>query len=652
MKLAFLQHKRAVPCLLLALLVITFVAYEPGLYGNFIFDDQPNIVTNDKVHPTSLSWEAIRTTLSSGVASRISRPLSMLTFGLNYYLTGLNPLAFKLTNLLMHLLVSGGVYLLSRELLYIGLKPAREERRRLQLLALFVTACWALHPANVSTVLYVVQRMTVLSAGAAVYGLFFYCKFRQDETASRSRAAFAFLLLCLLLTAGILFKENAALLVLFILAVEVFLLHFDTPTAGQTLFLRLYLVLLLVLPAVLALLVLVFRPDLIIGGYGDRDFTLWERLMTEARVIWMYIYWLLMPDTRAFTFFHDGYLPSRGLFQPVTTAISIISLVALVLFTWIYRKRFPLFCFGIAFFLAGHTLESTIVPLELVFEHRNYLPGIGLLFGCIYMLLNLPGHFLQRGPAAAFLGLFLFFLAQGTFMESTKWSNVYKQLIDAVVQNPDSHRINYELGYFHLHNAPKASDTKETLEIASEYFRRSTALDPRATRGHVGFILAESQQGNEPDKQIVDDLTFRLQHRFLTEDTFVDISMLTECWYGGFCKFDKSLLAGIYNAVANNDVSVPILAQGILDQVGTAIANVFNNREDGKALLYLARSLREDVTVIDLKLIRFEMSDRNYDKARELLLAAEARPHNEDFAAALASLASELAALEDSRNTE
>jgi hypothetical protein len=646
MKLAFLQHKRAVPCLLLALLVVTFLVYEPGLYGNFIFDDQPNIVKNENVHPDSLSWEDIRTTLGSGVASRISRPLSMLTFGLNYYFSGPNPLAFKVTNVFFHLLVSVGVYLLARELLYIALKPAPEDRRRLQLLALFMTACWALHPLNVSTVLYVVQRMTLLSAGAAVYGLVLYCKFRQNAAATRMQAAFTFALLCVALVTGILFKENAALLVLFILAVEVFLLHFNTASAGQALFLRLYLVVLLIVPAILALLVLLLRPDLIIGGYSDRDFTMWERLLTQARVIWLYIYWLLMPDTRAFTFFHDGYPVSHGLLEPVTTLLSLLGLCGLAAFVWIFRKRFPLFCFGIAFFLAGHALESTIVPLELVFEHRNYLPGIGLLIGSIYMLMNFPGHFLRKEAAAVFLGLFVLFLVAGAFAESAKWSNVQEQLIAAVRANPDSHRINYELGYLYLNVATRTPDPKATLEASSRYFRTSTSLDERATRGHIGFILAESQLGNELDQAIVDDLTSRLEHRVLTHDTFVDVSMLTECWYGGFCKFDKSILIGFYNAVASNDASVPIVAQGILDQVGTAIANVFNNRADGKALLYLAQSQREDVTIIDLKLIRFEITDRNYAKAREVLLAAQARPHSEYFTEALLSLAAELDALQ------
>ena len=307
MKLAFLQHKRAIPCLLLALLIVTFLTYEPGLYGTFIFDDHLNIAENTGIRITTLSWEQIVTSLNSGIASTIGRPLSMLTFGLNYFFTGLNPLGFKITNVVIHLIASLGIYFLARELLYIGQQPTANDKRRLQLTALFITACWALHPLNVSSVLYIVQRMTLLAAVPVIYALVIDCKTRQNPDITPTQAFLRFCLIVVLLVAGILFKENAVLLVLFIFAIEVFLLHFKAPSRGQQLFLRLYFGVLVVVPAVLGFLILIFAPDKIIGGYDVRAFTMGERLLTEARVIWMYIYWLILPDTRQFTLHHDNF---------------------------------------------------------------------------------------------------------------------------------------------------------------------------------------------------------------------------------------------------------------------------------------------------------------------------------------------------------
>jgi hypothetical protein len=633
--------------LLLALLVVTFLLYIPGLRGDFIFDDHINIVTNSNVHLTDLTWSSVVTTLKSGMASTLSRPLSMLSFGINHYFSGLDPAAFKLTNVFIHLACTIGVYLLSRELLNIALKPGTEGQRRLQLLSLFIAACWALHPLNVSSVLFIVQRMTLLSSLTVIFALVLYCRFRQNDTASSRRAIFTFATICMLLVIGILFKESAALLVLFILTIELFLLHFNAAAVGQRLFLRLYFIFLLIIPAIFVMAVLAVAPKEILGSYEIRDFTMWERLLTECRILWDYIYWLLMPDTRLFTLYHDSYPVSHGLLDPPTTLAAAAGLIGLMAFAWLLRKRLPLLCFGIAFFLAGHAMESTVVALELVFEHRNYLPSFGLLLGGIYTLLNLPQFLMRKEIAGGFLALFLVFLAHGTLLETRKWSNAYDQLLSNVQQYPDSHRINYGLGYLNLSLAARTPDVQETLEVASRYFQRAATLDARATRGHIGYLLANSQRGAPMDPALIDDLVHRLQDYPLEENGLTDISVLTECWYGGFCKFDKTTLTRLYNAIADNAVSDPLVLQAILDQVGTAIVDVFKNVEDGKAILYLAKSQREDMTIIELKLIQLEMSQGNYTAAREILRAALSKPDNANFREELERLDAQLTLLEN-----
>jgi len=484
--------------------------------------------------------------------------------------------------------------------------------------------------------------MTLLAAVPVIYALVIYCKVRQNPDITPRQAFLKFCLIVVLLLSGILFKENAVLLVLFIFAIEVFLLHFKAPSRGQQLFLRLYFGVLVVVPAVLGFLILIFAPDKIIGGYDVRAFTMGERLLTEARVIWMYIYWLILPDTRQFTLHHDNFPISHGLFDPISTLTSILGLIALIALAWKLRQRFALLSFGVAFFLAGHALESTVVPLELVFEHRNYLPGFGLLFAGVFALMNLPAYILGKQAASFFLAFYLLFLTQGTFLKAAEWSNQYEQLNNAVQINPDSHRINYELGFMYLQVASATPDRNTTLEAASDYFRRAAVLDPQATRAHAGYILAQTQLGKPVSSEVSEDLAYRWQHYALGRNSLTEISMLTECWYSGFCSFDKSMLIGFYNAIAANEASDPILAQGILDQIGTAIAEVFNNKEDGKALLYMAESKRDDLTIIDLKLIRLEMETGNRDKAREVLRAALAKPRNDNFTAQLQSLATDL----------
>jgi protein O-mannosyl-transferase len=626
LKLApLLQNKLAPSVLLAGILVVVFLLYYPGLFGDFIFDDYINIINNTNAHLNQVTLAEIQKVLGSGVASTLSRPLSMLTFGINYYLTGFDPFYFKLTNILIHLLTSIGVYLLALELFRIGPGSEIGGTPRRELLALVVAACWALHPLNVSTVLYVVQRMTLLSALATIYTLLYYCKFRQRETCSRSQAIIAFGIICVATVTGVLFKESAALIVLFILCIEIFLLHFRAPTIGHRWFLNLFVWLMVIIPAVGALVVLATSPESLIGSYEVRTFTLGERLLTEARVLWRYIGWLLMPDTRELVFYYDDFRASRSLLDPPATLLAIAGLLGVGAFVVLARKRMPFLCFGLAFFFAGHAMESTVVSLELVFEHRNYVPGVGLILGVIHAFRQLPEVVLRGQVTTAFLCLYIAFLAHGTYTETRKWSDSYNQLAVMTAQNPESHRANYGMGYFLLQLASAAPDRRPILDLSAEYFERASKLDPTAIRGHVGVIQANGQNARPIDQDLLDDLYHRVTINPRLRDYIGDISNLTNCWYAGFCKFDGAILTNLYNAMAANTASSPVVVQGLLDQIGSAIAYAFNRKEDGKAILYLAQGVRADLTIIDLKLIQLEIESGNYAQARQLLEQAKER---------------------------
>jgi hypothetical protein len=141
---------------------------------------------------------------------------------------------------------------------------------------------------------------------------------------------------------------------------------------------------------------------------------------------------------------------------------------------------------------------------------------------------------------------------------------------------------------------------------------------------------------------IIDELENRLRSNPLGDNALTEVSMLTECWYGNFCKFEKALLIRLYNAIARNEASEPIVIQAILDQLGTALYGVFNAREDGMALLYLASNLNDELTIIDLKLIRMEMAAKNYPKAQQLVIGGRAKKGNGELKRQLQALSDEL----------
>jgi hypothetical protein len=617
----FAKHLTPGLCLAL-LLLLTFLLYLPGLKGNYILDDYANIVDNSKVQMTELTLDQVNIALDSGVASSIKRPLSMLSFALNHRFTQMDPYYFKLTNLLIHLLTATGVYLLVRELARATSIAEVRDEQQIGYFALFVTALWTLHPLNVSTVLYVVQRMTQLATLIAVFTLYLYCHWRSQPISTLTRAFAILGSLAVLTVLGILGKENAVLIPLLLLCLEFFIFRFRANTNAERWFLRLLVFGSLVLPALGASLLLIIDPSQLIGDYSVRSFTMGERIMTEGRVLWSYIGWLLFPTTVVLSFFHDDYTVSRALLDPPTTLLALAGLIALLTVLWRLRTTRPLTSFGLVFFLFGHALESTFISLELVFEHRNYLPGQGILLALGDTLTRLPRKYFQADSRKLTSSIILLLFGLGCSVEARKWSNTFEHVRHIVETHPKSHRANYMLGLLYGFAAPHIEDRDESLRRARQFFMQSIPLDPFAVRGHLGYVLTQTALDGAIDLSIMQEMNKRLETNDLMRDGFAEISRITQCWHTGQCRFPINQLIEMYNSIGRNQSVDPLIIQGILDQVGSAMVTNYDRLEDGKALLYLARSKRNQVTIIDIKLIQLEAQTGNIEVANQLIEAA------------------------------
>lgn len=373
------------------------LAYWPGLSGPWLFDDFSNIRDNAFLRINSLHWRSLQDAASSLAAGPLGRPFAYLSFALNHYFHGAaNPYAYKLTNVVIHgvnaLLVSALLKVVFRRL------AARQmlSRRLVYFGALAVAALWALHPIQLSSVLYVVQRMTSLSATFALTALLCWLCVRERWATANVGAVSTlkhqsgklpcspkrFTTIGLLLAVGIfwllslLTKETAILLPVYALLLDR-LLYPDATYWQRWLEIPASLRLALVLASAMAVFSLAawhYAP-----GYAGRPFTLTERLLTQARVLWFYIGLIALPRINAFGLHHDDIALSTGLLTPWTTLPALLGLVGLSLLAWRCVDRRPLVALGLLWFLAGHALESTVVPLEIAHEHRNYLPLLGLL---------------------------------------------------------------------------------------------------------------------------------------------------------------------------------------------------------------------------------------------------------------------------------
>jgi hypothetical protein len=361
--------------LLLLLLVMCAVIYLPGLQGPMLHDDFPQL--SGLMTAQGADWRELSDVYMMSDSGYLGRPVSMASFIANAILHGGELRDWKATNLLIHGLTAIVMFFLARVLLRAS--PASIRPEQASWLALLVAGLWLLHALHVSTVLYTVQRMAQLSTLFVLSGLLLYCNGRLRQLKARGSGGWQIapaFLLCLPL--AVFSKENGILLLLLVPLVEVLVFRGAGLPAIRSVSWYIWPVLML-LPLLAGVLYLLLHADhFLVQGYASKDFTPLERLLTQPRVLVRYLHQLLVPLPGLMGFYHDDMVVSKGLLNPATTLWSILLLAALVGLALLLRGRQPVIALGILLFFAAHLLESTILPLDLMFEHRNYLASCGV----------------------------------------------------------------------------------------------------------------------------------------------------------------------------------------------------------------------------------------------------------------------------------
>jgi len=368
------------------LLVLTGAVYWPGLHGPWLFDDYPQLSSLLSLDPSN--WRDLAAHHLASTSGPLHRPVAMLSFVADAVAHGGDVVAWKRANLGVHLITGCSLFWL------IGLlADTASERKRLHAwwMGLGAAALWLLHPLQVSTVLYTVQRMAQLATLFTVLGLLSYVVGRRSQLEGNSHGALPIALSYLLfLPLAAFSKESGLLLPLLISVVELSVFKLRG-TPRQRLAAGALLASSLLLPLIAALVVMPSSPvTYLANSYQSREFTLEQRVLTELRVLVHYLKWIVAPSLRSLGFFHDDIGLSSGLLSPPSTAGALVLLGSLLVAGLASWRRAPLVCAGISFFFTAHLLESTVIPLELVFEHRNYLASIGIFLAITALIARLP----------------------------------------------------------------------------------------------------------------------------------------------------------------------------------------------------------------------------------------------------------------------
>lgn len=411
---------------------LTIFLYFPALSGPFLLDDISNIAPA-QLEKFSFA-ELVRVVTGNG-SGPLGRPLSVITFSIDYAIGNGATINFKLTNLLIHLFNGLLAFLLISRLLTVSMP--NEQSSRIRLFALVVTLIWLLHPLQISTVMYVVQRMTLISTFFVLLALNVYISTRICVSRNPWRHLAGYLLVGIYTLLACFSKENGVLVILYILMLEWLVLDNAVLVDRKIPSFRRYALAVSLFLGVLGLLILYVFFDLFMQGYAIRDFTLRERLMTQPVVLVNYLQLMFWPDLASMGLYNDDFPVVRK--WNVESFAKSLLLLGLVAIAVISARRQSLIAFGIGLFLASHLLESTIFPLELVFEHRNYLGLLGIALATTSLVASSLNRWAIRG-GSVIVCLILLVLGFQTHARAIEWSHVLIHDGIAHLNRPESER--------------------------------------------------------------------------------------------------------------------------------------------------------------------------------------------------------------------
>jgi len=488
--------------------ILIAVSYSNTINSPFEFDDYPNIVDNQFIKISSLQIRDLAWAAANGPSAH--RLVPNISFAVQYYFSALNTPAYHFFNITVHFFCATVLYFLI--LITLDYAGGAYDKSRKYEIAFVATILWSLHPLQTNAVTYIVQRMTSISALFYLSAILLYAKGRlPNQPIIHRYSLFSAMLISGLL--AVTSKENAAILPLMIIAYEIFIISPDrfrnhrraaTFACGGA-------ALLLLLLGWLWIGRDIF--DQILQGYQGRYFSLSERLMTEPRVIFYYISQLLFPALSRLNINHDILISATPLSPPTT----ILAICGLMLLTYSIRYLFNkdrILSFAILWFMLNLIIESSIIPLELCYEHRLYLPSTFLIFAGVLLIYRSAR---QQIPILR-VGFIIITISLGllTWNRNTVWQSSVSLWSDSLAKSPNLIR-----SYTNLGNDLRKENK---LPQAETYLLKALAID--ATRNidhnrpawknemaavHAALATVYREQNNFPTARYHSEEALRLE---------------------------------------------------------------------------------------------------------------------------------------------
>ena len=473
------------------LFFLILLIYCNTFYASWHMDDYHVIINNSYLHINDLQPKSLIKSFfanpdqQSSPNIKLYRPLSCLSLAINWYFGRTNVVGYHVVNIIIHFLTAFFLFLTVYKILKLP-NMRGKYRGDEYFIALLTATLWAINPIQTQAVTYIVQRMASLATMFYILGLFFYIKGRTDASRMNRNIFFAGCFLSFLF--GLAAKENAILLPIALVLVEATFFQDLSQLKTKKIFFWVMAgggVLVIVIGSIFFL-----RENplsIIMEGYENRFFSPIQRLMTEPRILVYYLSQIFYPVPTRLSIEHNV-LISTSLLNPWTTLPSIgLVLSMIVLGLWQIRKM-PILSFAILFFFIHHSIESTVLDLEPVFEHRNYLPSLFLFLPVSIGIKRLLDYYRdKRSPLfwilVCFFALLLIGVGSGTYIRNMAWATERSLWEDAAKKAPGMMRPVHNLawGYY---------ERRGNYDKAMELYEN--ALDLKAHRKHHPVLTLNS----------------------------------------------------------------------------------------------------------------------------------------------------------------
>ena len=454
----------------LALLIIVAAgAYSNTLNNSFHLDDQTVIWDNSSVFMREITFENLYSAAFDN--KHPTRPVPYVTFALNYYFHNLNLPGYHVTNIFIHIATGIFLYFLLKATLSLPSLRDKFDRQGPVIISLVTASIWLLHPLQTQSVTYIVQRMNSMCAMFYILAMLLYVKGRLATGTKNKWFLYGGCLLSFILALGS--KEIAATLPVFIFLYEwYFLQDLSSTSSSSSRYQWFMLALALLTFAGLVFFFLGINPikSLFINEISGREFTRWERLLTETRVVLMYISLIFFPNLSRLNLEYDFPI-SQSLTTPPVTMLAIVILAGMVLVAVLIAKKQRLYSFCIIWFLGNLVIESSFIPLELVFEHRTYLPST---FFLLLVLVPLYKFFLKnRKVFYITCAVILVTLPILTYERNKVWKDTRTLYLDCLKKSPNKYRVHYNLAHEY--------ERLFEMDKAIKHYGRAIELKPNNT---------------------------------------------------------------------------------------------------------------------------------------------------------------------------